>query len=132
MTTEQWLRGSGKLRARDLPGGRFLANGRHHQFDDDQLCLWPRGSAEVFEYGEAVLVRPVVQYFGEYEDGDVLLLCGLRCKEVLTFLRTQNVSFVPRKQKMTDLGFAHGQIQVPRAYLSSRTVVTDIQSIYWL
>jgi hypothetical protein len=57
----------------------------------------------MFEYGEAVLIRPVVHYFGEDEDGDVLLPCRLWCKEVMTFLRTQNVSFVPipggRKQK---------------------------------
>ena len=45
MTREQWLRGSGKLRAGDLPCGRFLADGRHYLLDDDQLCLWPRGSA---------------------------------------------------------------------------------------
>ena len=39
----------------------------------------------MFEYGEAVLVRPVVRYFGEDEDGDVLLLCRLWFKEVVTF-----------------------------------------------
>ncbi len=43
MTTEQWLRGGGKLRARDLACCRFVADERHRQFDDDQLCLWSRG-----------------------------------------------------------------------------------------
>jgi hypothetical protein len=89
----------------------------------------------MFEYGEAVLIRPVVHYFREDEDGDVLLPCRLWCKEVMTFLRTQNVSFVPilggQKQKKMNLRFANGQIQVPLAYLSSSTVVTDIHSIYW-
>ena len=45
MTTEQWLRGSGKLRARDLPCARFLADGWHYKLDNDQLCLWPSRSA---------------------------------------------------------------------------------------
>ena len=40
----------------------------------------------MFEYGKAVLVRPVVHYFGEYEDEDVLLPCRLWCKKVVTFL----------------------------------------------
>ena len=39
MTTEQRLWGSGELRARDLSCGRFLADGRHDQLDDDQMCL---------------------------------------------------------------------------------------------
>ena len=49
----------------------------------------------MFEYREAVLVRPIVHYFGEHEDGDVLLPSRLWCKEVVTFLliRTQNMSF---------------------------------------
>ena len=88
----------------------------------------------MFEYGEAVLVGPVVYYFGEKEDGDILLLCRLWCKEVVTFSRTQNVSFFPiqegRKQEAMNLGFAHGQIRVPQACFSSSTVVTDINSIY--
>ena len=32
---EQWLRGSGKLCARDLMCGRFVADGCHHQLDDE-------------------------------------------------------------------------------------------------
>ena len=53
----------------------------------------------MFEYGKAVLVGPVVHYFGEYEDGDVLLPCRLWCKEVVTFLRTQNVSFFQSQEE---------------------------------
>jgi hypothetical protein len=81
----------------------------------------------MLEYGEAVLVRPIMHYFGEDEDGDVLLPRRLWCKEVVTFLRTQNMSFVPiprgRKQIVTNLGFAHGQLQVPQACFSSSTIV---------
>jgi hypothetical protein len=55
----------------------------------------------MLEYGDAVPVRPVVQYFGEYEDGDVLLPCRLWCKEVVTFLFFKNpkrgVCFNPNK-----------------------------------
>ena len=85
----------------------------------------------MFEYGEAVLVRPVVHYFGEYEDGDVLLPCRLWCKKVVTCLKTQNVSLVSisAKKKMMNLGFAHGQIQAPRASFPSNTVVSDMFSI---
>ena len=47
----------------------------------------------MFQYCEAVLVGPVVYYFGEEEDGDVLLPCRLGRKEVLA-LGTQ-MSVVP-------------------------------------
>ena len=90
----------------------------------------------MFEYGETVLVRPVMHYFREDEDGDVLLPCRLWCEEVVSFLRTQNVSFVPfpggLKQKKLNLGFAHGQIRVPRACFSSSTVVADTHPTYWV
>ncbi len=36
------MRGGGKLRARDLARGRFFAEGRRYQLDDDKLSLWPR------------------------------------------------------------------------------------------
>ena len=47
----------------------------------------------MFQYGEAILVRPVVQYFGNKEDGDVLLPCRLWCEKVVA-LQTQK-SAVP-------------------------------------
>jgi hypothetical protein len=47
----------------------------------------------MFQYGEAVLVGPVVQYCGEEEDRDVLLPCRLGRKEVVA-LGTQ-MSVVP-------------------------------------
>ena len=69
MTTEQLLwETTRRVHAWDLPGGEFLADGRHCQPDDDKSCFWPRGSAQMLECGEVVLVRPVVRYFGEHED----------------------------------------------------------------
>ncbi len=84
----------------------------------------------MLEYGEAILVGPVMHYFGEHENRDVFLPCRLWCKEVVTFLRTQIVSFVPipggRIRKVMNLGFARGLIQMHRACSSSSTVVTDV------
>jgi hypothetical protein len=37
----------------------------------------------MFQYGEAIVVGPVMQYFGNEEDGDVLLPCRLWCEEVV-------------------------------------------------
>jgi hypothetical protein len=38
----------------------------------------------MFQYGQAVLVGPVVRYFGDNEDGDILLPFRLGRKEVAT------------------------------------------------
>jgi hypothetical protein len=45
----------------------------------------------MFQYGEATLVRPVVQYFCDEEDRDVLLPCRLWCEKVVD-LGNPNVS----------------------------------------
>jgi len=37
----------------------------------------------VFQYGEAILIRPVMKYFAEEEDRNVVLLCGLWFKEAV-------------------------------------------------
>jgi hypothetical protein len=50
----------------------------------------------MFQYGEAVLIGPVVRYFGDDEDGDVLLPCRLGRKEVMA-LGTQ-MSVVPTRE----------------------------------
>ena len=38
----------------------------------------------MFQYGEAILVRPVVEYSAQEEDGNILLVRRLRVKEVMT------------------------------------------------
>ena len=48
----------------------------------------------MLEYGQAVLVRPVVEHFADKEDRDALRAIitiprGLRIKEILGLLRTQ-------------------------------------------
>jgi intergrase/recombinase len=49
----------------------------------------------MFEYGQAILVRPVVKHFAKEENRDALRIYiiaiprGLRIKEILGFLRIQ-------------------------------------------
>ena len=52
----------------------------------------------MFQYGEAVLVRPVVDNLAEEEDGDTLLACRLWFEEVLA-LETQISVFPPAPGK---------------------------------
>ncbi len=56
----------------------------------------------MFEYGEAILACPVVDDFAKKEDRYILRVvimpCRLRVKEVVDFLRYQNVSFVPIRE----------------------------------
>ena len=53
-------------------------------FDNDELCLRASGSAQMFQYSETILVRPVVKYPAQEEDGNILLLRRLRVEEVVT------------------------------------------------
>jgi len=69
---EQRVRGNGKLRARDLVCGRFVAHARGHHLYNDQLGFGPRSGAQMFEYGEAILVCPVVEHSAKEEDSDAL------------------------------------------------------------
>jgi hypothetical protein len=55
----------------------------------------------MFQFNEAILIRPIVQSYGNEEDGDVLLTPRLWCEEVVA-LRAQ-VSV------MLTLGFQLGQ-----------------------
>jgi hypothetical protein len=84
------LGGNGKLRPRDLVYGRFVAHERDHHLDNNQLGLGPRSGPQMFEYGEAILVCPVVEHSAKEEDRDALQVifsmpCRLRVKEVLSF-----------------------------------------------
>jgi hypothetical protein len=60
---------------RDLVCGMFVADSGKNLLNHDKLSIWFSSSAQMFQYGEAVLVGPVVHYFEDEEDGDVLLLC---------------------------------------------------------
>ena len=55
---------------------------RYHLLNNDELGLWLCGCAQIFQYFDAVLVSPVVDYSAEDEDGDVLPF-RLWLKEVL-------------------------------------------------
>ena len=53
---------------------RFVTGTCHQLLDDDKLRLGPSRRAQVFQHREAILVCPVVEYSGDEEDGDILLL----------------------------------------------------------
>jgi hypothetical protein len=77
------LWGNGQLRSWDLLCNGFVADVRYHLLDDDELGLWPGCCTQIFQYFDAVLVGPVVDYGAEDEDGDVSLPIRLWLKEVL-------------------------------------------------
>lgn len=64
---------------------RFITGICHQPSNDDKLGLRASGNAQMLQYCEAILVGPVVKHFAKEEDGDILLLCGLRVKEVVSF-----------------------------------------------
>ena len=63
---------------------RFITGVRQQLFDNDELCPRASGSAQMFQYCETMLVRPVVKYSTQEEDGNIALLRGLWFKEVVT------------------------------------------------
>ena len=81
---KQRLGGHGKLRAGNLMCSRFVTGMCHQPFDKDELCLGASSDAQMFQYSETILVRPVVKYSAQEEDGNILLLRRLRVKEVVT------------------------------------------------
>jgi len=70
---QQWLRRYGKLCARDFAYGGFIAGTRNQLVDDDELGFGPSGSAQMFQNRDAIFIGPIVEDFGDKEDGDVLL-----------------------------------------------------------
>ncbi len=84
------------LRSRDLACSRFVADSGKNLLNHDKLSLWSSGSAQMFQYGEAVLVGPVMNYSRDEEGGDILLQCRLGREEVLA-LATQ-MSAVPTQE----------------------------------
>ena len=82
---EQWPRWWSEFCAGDLVRGRFVTGICHQQVNTDELGLGASSSAQIFQYFEAIFVGPVVEHFAQKEGRDVLLLRGLRVKEVLTF-----------------------------------------------
>jgi hypothetical protein len=96
----------------------------------------------MFEYGEAILVCPVVKHFAKEEDRDALRVifimpCRLRVKEVLSFrepksCQSQTGTWKYIIKKKMNLGFSRGLIPVRRAGSSSSTVASIYcQNIYW-
>ena len=81
---KQGLGGYGKLCAGNFMCRRFIAGVCQQLFDNDELCLRDGSSMQMFQYSETMLVRPVVKYSAQEEDGNVILLRGLWFKEVMT------------------------------------------------
>jgi hypothetical protein len=102
---------------------RFVTYTGHQLFGYDKLCLRPSGGAQVLQYGEAIFISPIMENLAEEEDGDVLLLQRLRCEEVVGLAIKDQMSGQGRcKRKMTNFGALRGQIRVPQACSSSKTV----------
>ena len=62
---------------------RFITGMWCQLLDNDELCLRASGIAQMFQYSETILVLPVVQYSAQKEDGNIVLLRGLRVEEVM-------------------------------------------------
>jgi len=85
----------------------------HRLFDDDELGLGPSGSTQVLQYGEAIIVSPVMENFGDEEYGDVVLLRRLWVKEVVAYItKYQCESLRWYRQKSTNIGASRGRIRV--------------------
>jgi len=65
---------------------RFIASTCYQPVNDDELGLRAGGSAQVFQYGKAILIGPVVEYLANNEDGYILLLHRLWLKEVVALV----------------------------------------------
>jgi hypothetical protein len=65
---------------------RFITGTCYQPVNDDEFGLRAGGSAQVFQYGEAILISPVVEYLTNDEDGYILLLRRLWFKEVMALV----------------------------------------------
>jgi hypothetical protein len=96
--------------------------------EDKQLGVRPRSRVEMLEYGQAILVCPVVEHIAKKEDrGDfqiVIMTRRLWVKEILAFFENQNISAHsnPRMAKKINLGCSLGQIRLHRAISPSSTM----------
>ena len=78
----------------------------------------------MFQYCEAIVIGPVVKYFAQEEDGDILLLNRLWVKEAMGFgFRVRLQPWDGKGENLTNLGASHGQIQARRACSSSKTMI---------
>lgn len=64
--------------------GRFVAGKCHQLVNDNKLCLRAGCNTQVFQYSQAVLIGPVVEYSTQEEDSDILLLYRLRVEEAMS------------------------------------------------
>ena len=65
---EQRLRRYGELCAGNLVCGGFVTGICHQLVHNDELGVGASGSAQMFQYGQAIFVRPVVKHPAQKED----------------------------------------------------------------
>ena len=85
----------------------------------------------MFQYGEAILVGPVVEYFAQEEDGDISLLNRLWVKEAMGFGFRVRLQPWDGGEKSANLGASHGRTQARRACSSSKTVIHPPSGTYY-
>jgi len=96
----------------------------------NELSLKTSCHAQMFQYREAILVGPVVKYFAQEEDGDILLLNRLWVKEVMGFGFRVRLQPLDGGEKSTNLGASHGRTQARRACSSSKTVIHTLSGTH--
>jgi len=110
--------------------GGFITGTYYQLINHNQLSLRTSCNAQMFQYREAILIGPVVEYFAQEEDGDLLLLNGLWVKEVMGFGFRVRLQPWDGGEKSTNLGASHGRIQARRACSSSKTVIHTPSGTY--
>ena len=85
----------------------------------------------MFQYREAILVGPVVEYFAQEEDRDFLLLNRLWVKEAMGFgFRVRLQPWYGKGEKSANLGASRGRTQARRACSSSKTVIHPLSGTH--
>ena len=64
--------------------GRFVTGKCHQLVNDDKLSLMAGCNTQVFQYSQAVLIGPVVEYSAQEEDSNILLLQRLWIEEAMS------------------------------------------------
>ena len=110
--------------------GGFITGTYYQLINHNQLSLGISSNAQMFQYREAILIGPVMEYFAQEEDGDILLLNRLWVKEAMGFGLRVRLQPLEGGEKLTNLGASHGRIQARRACSSSKTVIHTPSSTY--
>ena len=101
----------------------FVTGTGYQLLDNDELSLGHGSDAQVFQYGETIVVSPVVEYSADQEDRDIVFLRRLWVKEAVAFVMKGQCATAARcRWKLTNFGALRGQTRVRLAYSFPRTV----------